>query len=48
MDAKVTKIEWLGSRENIDEIKKAFPEENISSHKGQAYLVYKNGQTESL
>ena len=47
-NAKVTDIEWLGSSANIDEIKKAFPEENISSHQGQTYLVYKNGQTEAL
>lgn len=45
---KVSEIEWLGSKANIDEIKKVFPGENISSHQGQAYLVYKNGQTEAL
>lgn len=44
-NAKVTEIEWLGSKVNINEIKKAFPQENISSNQGQAYLVYKNGQT---
>ena len=47
-NAKVSEIEWLGSKANIDEIKKAFPGESISSHQGQAYLVYKNGQTEAL
>lgn len=45
---KVTEIEWLGSRVNINEIKKAFPTANISFNQGQAYLVYKNGQTELL
>jgi hypothetical protein len=47
-NTKVSEIEWLGSRININEIKKAFPGENISSHQGQAYLVYKNGQTQRL
>jgi len=47
-NVKVTEIEWLGSRANIEEIKKAFPGETISSHQGQAYLVYKDGQAESL
>ena len=47
-NAKVTEIECLGSKININEIKKAFPQENISSNQGQAYLVYKNGQTELL
>ena len=32
----------------LSAIKKAFPNESISSHFGRAYLVYKNGQIESL
>lgn len=47
-NVKVKAVEWLGRRPNIAEIKKAFPEENISSRQGQAYLVYKNGQVEAL
>lgn len=47
-NAKVTEVEWLGSRINVNEIKNAFPNENVSSNQGQAYLVYANGQTERL
>ncbi len=47
-DAKVSKIEWIGNKINLNEIKKAFPEEDITYHQGQAYLVYKNGQVKSL
>jgi hypothetical protein len=47
-NAKVTQIEWIGSKVDINKIKEAFPKESISYHYGQAYLVYKNGQTEQL
>lgn len=46
--ARVTKVEWLGSKISIDEIKKAFPNEKISYENGSAYLVYKNGQVDPL
>lgn len=46
--AKVTEIEWLGSNINIEDIKKAFPDENIVFNQGQAYLVYKDGRAEAL
>lgn len=46
-NARVTEIEWLGNI-NINEIQKAFPQEKISYHYGQAYLVYKNGHIELL
>jgi len=44
----VKEIEWLGSKIKPDEIKNAFPQEEISQHYGKAYLVYKNGQKEPL
>ena len=47
-NARVTKVEWLGSKINIDEIKKAFPNEQVSDENGSAYLVYKNGQVNPL
>lgn len=46
--ATVTEIEWLGNKVNINDIKKAFPQESISYSQGQAYLVYKNGQAKIL
>lgn len=47
-NAKVTEIEWLGSKININDIKNAFPGDNVSFQYGKAYLVYKNGQKEQL
>jgi hypothetical protein len=44
--AKVTGIEWLGSKINLEEIKKAFPLEKINSDNGKVYLVYQNGHYE--
>ncbi|MHB1949772.1 MAG: hypothetical protein ACYCQI_16865 [Gammaproteobacteria bacterium] len=46
--AKVSEIEWLGSKININDIKNVFPNENITYQYGKAYLVYKNGQKEQL
>lgn len=45
---KVTSVEWLGSQAKLDEVKKAFPNENISAQHGKAFLVYKNGQKQEL
>lgn len=42
-NAKVISIQWLGSKINPDDLKKAFPYETISVQKGDAYLVYKTG-----
>lgn len=47
-EAKVTEIEWLGSKINPEEVKKAFPLDKINLHYGKAFLVYKNGQRELL
>ncbi|MBX3710013.1 MAG: hypothetical protein KIT56_09765 [Gammaproteobacteria bacterium] len=44
----VDEIEWLGSKVKPEEIKKSFPQEEITFHYGKAYLVYKNGQKEQL
>ncbi len=46
--ASVQTIEWLGSHIHISDIKKAFPQEKISTQNGIAYLVYKNGKVEAL
>lgn len=46
--AKVTKIAWLGSKINRDEVKNAFPLEQVSARHGRVYLVYKNGKIEQL
>ncbi len=47
-NAKVTKIEWLGNNKNIADIKKAFPQADVSYKYGQSFLVYKNGSVESI
>lgn len=47
-NAKVASVEWVGSKIDINEIKKVFPRENIIYNNGQAFLVYKNGQIEQL
>ena len=47
-NAKVTEVEWLGSKINLEVIKKAFPLEKINFHYGKVYLVYKNGRKEQL
>lgn len=47
-EAKVSEIEWLGSKTNIDEIKKVFPQETVSYYSGKTYLVYKNGQIQPI
>ncbi len=47
-DAKVMEIEWLGSKINVEEVKKAFPLEKIDSQDGDVFLVYQNGQKEQL
>lgn len=46
--AKVSQIEWLGSRVNIDDVKKAFPAEKITVQYGEAFLIYQNGRREKL
>jgi hypothetical protein len=47
-NAKVAEVEWLGSKININEIKRVFPQGAVSYSHGQAYLVYKNGQIEPI
>ena len=47
-NAKVTEVEWLGSKINPEVIKKAFPSEKIYSRYGKVFLVYQNGQKEQL
>ncbi|MCC2667100.1 MAG: exported protein of unknown function [Gammaproteobacteria bacterium] len=46
--ATVEEVEWLGSQANPDEIKRSFPQEEVSSYYGKAYLVYKDGRRERL
>lgn len=46
--AKVTAVEWLGSQTNYDEVKKAFPNEDVTYQYGKAYLVYPNGKKAPL
>lgn len=46
--AKVSQIEWLGSKINIDEVKKAFPSEKVTVQYGESFLVYQNGRKEKL
>jgi hypothetical protein len=47
-DARVSAIEWLGSKINITEIRKAFPQGAVSYYRGQTYIVNKNDQIESI
>lgn len=46
--AKVKKVEWLGSKINLDEVKHAFPAEKINYKTGRSYLVYQNGRVEEI
>ena len=46
--AKVSEVEWLGSKIDINQIKQAFPTKNIVSQDGVAYLIYRNGKEETL
>lgn len=45
---KVTKIEWLGSKISLEEVKKVFSSKNIIFRTGLAFLVYKNGAVDQL
>lgn len=47
-NTQVKAIEWLGSKIDIDEVKKAFPCEKISYQRGKAFLIYKDGHREKL
>lgn len=47
-NAIITQIEWLGSKLNPNDLKNAFPKEQITVYQGNAYLVYSNGQTDIL
>lgn len=44
----VKEVEWLGSKVDPQEIQKSFPNDEIVSHNGKAYLVYKDGHKEPL
>jgi hypothetical protein len=46
--AKVVEVEWLGSKINLEEVKKAFPLEKINFRYGNVYLVYQDGHKEQL
>lgn len=47
-EAKVAEVEWLGSKINPEEVKKAFPLEKINFHYGKVFLVYRDGRKEQL
>ena len=47
-NAKVTEIEWLGSKISLEAIKKVFPSEKIDSRYGKVFLVYQNGTQKQL
>ena len=47
-NATVKEIEWIGSKIKPGEIKKSFPNDEISFHYAKAYLIYKNGQKQEL
>ena len=47
-NVKVNEIEWLGSKIHLEDIQKVFPQEKINYQYGKAFLVYQNGQKESL
>lgn len=44
----VTQIEWLGSTLDIQAIKNAFPNDNITTSYGKAVLIYQDGRIENL
>jgi hypothetical protein len=44
----VNSIEWIGSHLDVQLIQKAFPQQRVTTQKGTAYLVYKNGKIDKL
>jgi hypothetical protein len=46
--AKVESIEWLGNNISENDIKKAFPQGQITTQQGSAYLVYQNGNVDKI
>ncbi|MDX2165380.1 MAG: hypothetical protein SFW07_08240 [Gammaproteobacteria bacterium] len=46
--ARVSEVEWLGSKINLTQIKRAFPAQHIVSQDGVVYLIYQNGKQEKL
>jgi hypothetical protein len=47
-NAKVSEVEWLGSKINLEEVKKVFPLGKINIHYGKVFLIYQNGRIEQL
>ncbi len=47
-NAKVAAIEWLGSKINLEDVKKAFPSDKVSYRYGKVFLVYQDGRREQL
>lgn len=47
-NAKVTEIEWLGSKIFLGEVKRAFPAEKINYDEAKVFLVYQDGRKEPL
>jgi hypothetical protein len=46
--ATVRSIEWMGGHLDTQLIQKTFPQQIITTQKGAAYLVYKNGKVTQL
>lgn len=46
--ATVNSVEWMSSHADVQLIKKAFPQQIMTTQKGIAYLVYKNGKIDKL
>ncbi|MBA2650493.1 MAG: hypothetical protein H0U75_13050 [Legionella sp.] len=46
--AGVNKINWLGHGFDINELKQIFPEAEVSTEKGSAWLVFKDGHIKEL
>jgi hypothetical protein len=46
--AEVDAVEWLGDKLKVDLLKHVFPQEKISYHYGQSYLIYKNGNVDKF
>jgi len=47
-DATVEEVEWLGTKIKQNDVKKLFPQDNVTYHLGRAYLVYSDGKKQSL
>lgn len=42
-NARVQAVEWLGGAVQVKQLQAIFPNDSVTTHRGQAYLVYQDG-----